>query len=87
LFCLSMKSGHSFFQKIIDQMCFVVKITRGTETRGLAGLCLDQKFDSVRKMMSLKCMKGRTYVGYSESKYRLRISLPHPRDCHFAHVQ
>jgi len=26
------------------------------------------------------------YVGYSESKYRLRISLAHPRDCHFAHV-
>jgi len=23
----------------------------------------------------------------SESKYRLRISLAHPRDCHFAHVQ
>jgi len=31
--------------------------------------------------------KGKTYVGYSESKYRLRISLAHPRDCHFAHVQ
>ena len=28
-----------------------------------------------------------THVGYSESKYRLRISLAHPRDCHFAHVQ
>ena len=28
-----------------------------------------------------------SYVGYSESKYRLRISLAHPRDCHFAHVQ
>ena len=27
------------------------------------------------------------YVGYSKSKYRLRISLAHPRDCHFAHVQ
>jgi len=27
------------------------------------------------------------YVGYSESKYRLRISLAHPRDCHFSHVQ
>jgi len=27
------------------------------------------------------------YVGYSESKYRLRISLAHPQDCHFAHVQ
>jgi len=27
------------------------------------------------------------YVGYSESKYRLRISLTHPRDCHLAHVQ
>ena len=26
------------------------------------------------------------YVGYSESEYRLRISLAHPRDCHFAHV-
>ena len=29
----------------------------------------------------------RIYVGYSESKYHLRISLTHPRDCHFAHVQ
>ena len=28
-----------------------------------------------------------SYVGYSESKYRLRISLAHPRDCHFAHAQ
>ena len=27
------------------------------------------------------------YVGYLESKYRLRISLAHPRDCHFAHLQ
>ena len=27
------------------------------------------------------------YVGYSERKYRLRISLAHPPDCHFAHVQ
>ena len=27
------------------------------------------------------------YVGYTESKYRLRIALAHPRDCHFAHVQ
>ena len=27
------------------------------------------------------------FVGYSESKYRLRVSLAHPRDCHFAHVQ
>ena len=27
------------------------------------------------------------YVGYWESKYRLRMSLTHPRDCHFAHVQ
>ena len=27
------------------------------------------------------------YVGYSESKYRLRVSLAHPRDCPFAHVQ
>jgi len=27
------------------------------------------------------------YVGYSESKYRLRISLAHPRDGRFAHVQ
>ena len=27
------------------------------------------------------------YVGYSESKYRLRISLAHPWDCHFARVQ
>ena len=27
------------------------------------------------------------YVRYSESKYRLRISLAHPRDWHFANVQ
>jgi len=27
-----------------------------------------------------------THVGYSESKYRLRISPAHPRDCHFANV-
>jgi len=89
-----MKSGHSFFQKIIDQMCFVVRVIRRTETHGVAGLCLDQKFDSVRKMMmmmmmkkNLKCMKRRTYVCYSESKYHLRICLAHPRDSHFAHVQ
>ena len=29
----------------------------------------------------------KTYVGYSESKYRLRISLAHPRDCPFAYLQ
>jgi len=33
-----------------------------------------------------KCYKVK-YVGYLESKYHLRISLAHPRDCHFAHVQ
>ena len=37
------------------------------------------------------CILGPTqvyiYVGYSASKYRLRISLAHPRDRHFAHVQ
>jgi len=27
------------------------------------------------------------YDGYSESKYHLRISLAHPRDCPFANVQ
>jgi len=31
--------------------------------------------------------KGQKYVGYLESKYRLRISLVHRRDFHFAHVQ
>ena len=29
----------------------------------------------------------RNGVSFSESKYRLHISLAHPRDCHFAHVQ
>ena len=45
----------------------------------------------VRTLMSLFHTKNQTnpyfYVGYSESKYRLRISLAQPRDCHFAHVQ
>ena len=27
------------------------------------------------------------YVGYSEIKLRLRISLVRPRDCHFTHVR
>jgi len=27
------------------------------------------------------------YVGYSESKYHLRISFAHPRVCRFAHVE
>jgi hypothetical protein len=35
----------------------------------------------------LRWPEGGYYVGYSESKYRLRISLAHPRDCPFAHVQ
>jgi hypothetical protein len=34
-----------------------------------------------------KDLLARNYVGYSERKYRLRISLTHPRDCPFAHVQ
>ena len=29
-------------------------------------------------------IKNLNFVGYSESKYRLRISVAHPRDCHFA---
>ena len=32
-------------------------------------------------------MSGYMYVGYEESKNRLRISLAHPRECHSAHVQ
>jgi len=39
------------------------------------------------EMHALLCVDTPNYVGYSESKYRLRISLAHPRDCHFAHVQ
>jgi len=27
------------------------------------------------------------YVGYSECKYRLRVSLAHPQDCNFAYVR
>jgi len=34
-----------------------------------------------------KLCSNTIYVGYSESKHRLRISLAHPRDCHFTHVQ
>ena len=37
--------------------------------------------------MDLHLVVNEIYVGYSESKYRLRISLAHPRDCHFVHVQ
>jgi len=37
----------------------------------------------IEKKSVLECLM---YVGYSESKYRLRISLAHPRDCHFEHV-
>jgi len=33
------------------------------------------------------CIRYKIYVAYSESKYHLHISLAHPRDCHFAHVQ
>jgi len=32
-------------------------------------------------------LNAATYIDYSESKYRLRISLAQPQDCHFAHVQ
>ena len=39
------------------------------------------------KAQKLEQHKNNKYVGYSESKYRPRISLAHPRDCHFAHVQ
>jgi len=38
-------------------------------------------------MINLPKKSVKFYVGYSESKYRLHISLAHPRDCHFAHVQ
>ena len=38
-------------------------------------------------MFHIKTSCGKKYVGYSESKYRLCISLAHLRDCHFAHVQ
>jgi len=44
---------------------------------------------SIKGMIFFKKNKllNTKYVGYSGSKYRLRISLAHPRDCHFAHVQ
>ena len=38
-------------------------------------------------ILKLCTTEYKLYIGYSESKYRLRISLAHPRDCHFAHVQ
>ena len=36
-----------------------------------------------------RCTVNKTlkYVGYNESKYCLRVSLAHPSDRHFAHVQ
>jgi len=46
-------------------------------------LSLHRAFCSLFNYYTDKC----TYVGYSESKYRLCISLAHPRDRHFAHVQ
>jgi len=41
----------------------------------------------ISKLFLLLHLVGCLYVGYSESKYRLRIFLAHPRDSHFAHVQ
>ena len=37
--------------------------------------------------MNTRTLIRSNYIGYSESKYRLRISLAHPRDCPFAQVQ
>ena len=37
--------------------------------------------------MFVSALASSAYVGYSESKYHLRISLLHPRDCHFTHMQ
>jgi len=49
---------------------------------------LIQRFSLYTKMTSPPESILRTlYEGYSESKYRLLISLTHPRDCPFAHVQ
>jgi hypothetical protein len=42
--------------------------------------------DTIRFTSTVQCLLWR-YEGYSESKYRLRIPLAHPRDCPFAHVQ
>ena len=48
-----------------------------------SSICFEQLCAHLRED-SNKCIY---YVRYSESKYRLRISLAHPRDCPFAHVQ
>jgi len=37
--------------------------------------------------MFVSALASSTYLGYSESKYHLRISLAHPQDCHFANMQ
>jgi len=65
--------------------------------RGFSRLCdtLLQEYvrPKLHRNIFLQCVlqssgiHSKIYVGYSESKYRLRISLAHPRDCHFAHVQ
>ena len=39
------------------------------------------------QVLHLNKSSSKNYVGYSQSKYRPHISLAHPRDCHFAHVQ
>jgi len=46
-----------------------------------------QALKRVHKYLQVRETLVVSYVGYSESKYRLRISLVHPRDCPFAHVQ
>ena len=48
----------------------------------------DKQFNTIMMMMIIIIIIiSQYYVGYSESKYRLRIFLAHPPDCHFAHVQ
>jgi len=45
-------------------------------------------WDNVEEYITARqATEKKNYVGYSESKYRLRISIAHPRPCHFEHVQ
>jgi len=88
---LKMKAEPSFETLISNNLHGIKEVRPSNTTKYRSVYCCIHVSVFVKSyhqvMKRYKKERQSKYVGYSESNYSLRISLAHPGDCQFAHVQ
>ena len=77
----------TYFTSPVTDAIFVCSSLNEEMCATLAGLVCTADGISIIHTVHRNCARISLYVGYSESKCRLRMSLAHPPDCLFAHGQ